>query len=402
LIVRVMAAATTAAADNGALRVIRRHVPDDHECLFTAISYLAEGPGVANAGKRLRKLCADKILSDPDTYNEAVLGRPNAEYATWIQNHFNWGGENEIGILATHFDLEITVVMMEYGFCMPYTFGNKHKVYLLYTGQHYDPMVGANGDVAPTEGEVRHFTVGDTSMDASALECAEEHKKIKEIKASQRTVKKIKCDGCGAIGDDAAWFQDHCGEVEHDDDFAWTCTDVEVVEEGDEPTPEGRIDLSSPDVHCFYNLEDEGFSNNYASPIEVEGAVYKSVFHYNIAKKFEGVEGGLQAKVLAATTLQEVRALDSEGYGSERPDWDGVREVVMVDGITAKFTQNSELAAELIATGAKTIVMVDAADKWGGMSAEGGIPTGKNKVGEALMKVRADLAPPADITSMAS
>ena len=38
--------------------------------------------------------------------------------------------------------------------------------------------------------------------------------------------------------------------------------------------------------------------------------------------------------------------------------------------------------------------------QWGGMSAEGGIPTGKNKVGEALMKVRADLAPPADITSM--
>lgn len=391
-----------AAVNDTSLKIIRRHVPDDHECLFTAISYLAEGPNVAGAGKRLRKLCADKILSDPDTYSEAVLGRPNAEYATWIQNHFNWGGENEIGILAAHFDLEITVVMMEYGFCMPYTFGNKHKVYLLYTGQHYDPLVAAVDEASSTDGETRYFPVGDTSMDASALECAAEHQRIKEVKASQRTVKKIKCDGCGAILDDADAFQLHCGEVEHDDDFAWTCTDVEVVEEGGDPTPEGRIDLSSPDVHCFYNLEDEAFSNLHASPMEVEGVVYRSVFQYVIAKKFEGMEGGLQAKIIAAATLQEARALDSEGFGNERPDWDGVREVVLLDGLMAKFTQNSELAAELIGTGTKTIVMVDAADKWGGMSAEGGIPTGKNKVGEALMKARAELAPAPDITSMAS
>ena len=46
--------------------------------------------------------------------------------------------------------------------------------------------------------------------------------------------------------------------------------------------------------------------------------------------------------------------------------------------------------------------MVDAADKWGGMSAEGGIPTGKNKIGEALMVIRAELAPATDITSMAT
>lgn len=89
--------------------------------------------------------------------------------------------------------------MMEYAFCMPYTIGSGKKIYLLYTGQHYDPMVGVTIDSASsTESETRFFTVGDTSLDASALECAAEHKVIRDKKASQRTVKKIKCDGCGA------------------------------------------------------------------------------------------------------------------------------------------------------------------------------------------------------------
>ena len=59
--------------------------------------------------------------------------------------------------------------------------------------------------------------------------------------------------------------------------------------------------------------------------------------------------------------------------------------------LTAKFTQNSELRAELLATGSKTIAMV-CGDKWAGISAAGGIPTGRNKVGQMLMRVRDELA----------
>ena len=65
------------------------------------------------AGQRLRKICSERILADPDTYCEPVLGKPNAEYASWILNPFNWGGEVELGILSHHFDMEICVVSME-------------------------------------------------------------------------------------------------------------------------------------------------------------------------------------------------------------------------------------------------------------------------------------------------
>ena len=92
---------------------VRRCVPNDHECLFTAIAYLAEvrrfqkitashffslhivlqGSRFNGAGQRLRLICSEKILSDPETYCEAVLGMPNVQYAEWIKNPFNWGGE---------------------------------------------------------------------------------------------------------------------------------------------------------------------------------------------------------------------------------------------------------------------------------------------------------------------
>ena len=60
-------------------------------------------------------------------------------------------------------------------------------------------------------------------------------------------------------------------------------------------------------------------------------------------------------------------------------------------GIAAKFTQHGDLRAELLSTQSKVLVLVDP-DTWAGMSAAGGIPKGRNKVGEALMAQRAKCA----------
>ena len=56
----------------------------------------------------------------------------------------------------------------------------------------------------------------------------------------------------------------------------------------------------------------------------------------------------------------------------------------------AKYAQHKDLAAALLATGDKTIVMIDN-DTWGGMNAATGVPRGKNNVGKALMYVRSEL-----------
>lgn len=40
----------------------------------------------------LLKVIAATVASDPDKYSEAFLGKPNAEYCTWILDSEKWGG----------------------------------------------------------------------------------------------------------------------------------------------------------------------------------------------------------------------------------------------------------------------------------------------------------------------
>ena len=53
------------------------------------------------------------------------------------------GGENEILVLAEHFKVEVTVVSCESMTTLTYGEGQPNgRVHILYTGQHYDPLVG--------------------------------------------------------------------------------------------------------------------------------------------------------------------------------------------------------------------------------------------------------------------
>ena len=175
--------------------------------------------------RALRAHVASVISADPDTYSELILGRPNAAYATWIQNTFNWGGENEILILARKFGVEASVVSCESFTVMTYNEGAANgRIYFLYTGQHYDPLVGvaAGGDAAATDGETRVFAAGTADhapVEAAAVALARAAAREAARKKAQRRKKVLKCAGCGALCDDNAAFQAHCMEVEHDDDF---------------------------------------------------------------------------------------------------------------------------------------------------------------------------------------
>ena len=40
----------------------------------------------------LRQVIAAAVMSDPTTYTEAILGKPNQEYVEWISKPDKWGG----------------------------------------------------------------------------------------------------------------------------------------------------------------------------------------------------------------------------------------------------------------------------------------------------------------------
>lgn len=71
-----------------------------------------------------------------------------------------------------------------------------------------------------------------------------------------------------------------------------------------------------------------------------------------------------------------------------RPDWESVKETIMYEAIVAKFTQNEDLKALLLATGDKLLVEHTKKDSYWG---DGGDGTGQNRLGYILMKVRSEL-----------
>lgn len=85
--------------------VVRRLVPDDNSCLFSAVGYTMQGSRKGAAG--LRAIAAAEVLSDPIEWNEAVLGKSPAEYAKWIKDPLRWGGAIELSIFSKKFRMEI-------------------------------------------------------------------------------------------------------------------------------------------------------------------------------------------------------------------------------------------------------------------------------------------------------
>jgi len=381
--------------------MIRRTVPNDNSCLFYAIAYCAEGAEASRSvEQRLRGLMRDNVLSDPDPETRALfLGKPVAEYAEWIMNPHHWGGEPEIVALSDHYKVEIAVVSCEMMSTIVYGEGaSGGRIYILYTGSHYDPLVsGASPDAMPSEERKIQPSEPNGELEASALAIAKKQIEDAAKKAKQKRVKKIKCGGCGALLDTNEAFQAHCMDetVMHDDDFSFDCTEIEVVYEDGDALPEGSIDLSDETkVYAFYNSQSYPFSNVYmgSCPVEVDSQKYPSAEHAWQCCKFIEAAPALAKRIRETETVDAAHLIShSEGMDQIREDWDIVKYDMLLKILRAKFQQSTVLKEQLLATGTRLLVNVDI-DKWAGMSAAGGIATGANNMGKALMKVREELS----------
>lgn len=192
----------------------RSSVSADNSCLFTAVARLCEGVeaeiALKTAGRRLRGVCAEAVLADPDPTTRAVLlGHDSVDaYSAWIRNDHHWGGEPEILMLAQHFSVEINVASCESLSFLRYAPESpRGRVYLLYTGQHYDPLVGTDGTLVLPCGDGPEGAASTATLEASALEICRTHIADARRRALEKRVKRLKCLGCGAILNDAAAFQ---------------------------------------------------------------------------------------------------------------------------------------------------------------------------------------------------
>lgn len=121
------------------------------------------------------------------------------------------------------------------------------------------------------------------------------------------------------------------------------------------------------------------------------------------AKLVEGKQAEDKASILSSDTVlvpqiqEEIRQIASpmdaalEGRNRQnplRPDWEEIKDEVMLQVLRMKFSQNPEIAKELLATGDAILIEHTQNDAYW---ADGGDGSGKNKLGLLLMQVREEL-----------
>ena len=198
-------------------KMVKREIADDNSCLFSSIGYVLMNHDRSQA-YALRQLIASTVQAQPDTYSDLILGRPRHEYCQLIQQPQTWGGAIELRIFAEHFQTEIVAIDVET--CRPYRFGEgsgfKQRVFVLYSGIHYDALAMAPfGQSGSEQLDQTVFSVDDDLVFAQALTVAEEEKKARRYtNTATFTLKCLKCN-TALIGQDEA--QKHAHQTGHTD-----------------------------------------------------------------------------------------------------------------------------------------------------------------------------------------
>ncbi|KAA8498794.1 Ubiquitin thioesterase OTU1 [Porphyridium purpureum] len=178
----------------------RVQVPDDNSCLFRSVINCLGGPTHApvRTVPELRALVAAKIGAEPDVYSEAVLGKPNRTYQTWITGENAWGGAIELSIFASVFQIEFAAVdvktlrIYRYGEDASYA----QRAFLIYDGIHYDSVALRLIGSAPSDPLITQFPASDALAVDKVRELAREFNRRGEYTDTAGFT--LKCADCGA------------------------------------------------------------------------------------------------------------------------------------------------------------------------------------------------------------
>lgn len=158
-------------------KMVRKIVPADNSCLFASISFVMLND--TSFASDLRMLAANIIASDPETYSEAFLGKPNWEYCEWLTKKDHWGGAIELNVFSKHYQIEINAVDVQSGRIDRFGENNSYpnRVFVMYDGIHYDPMgLEQNNTIIRTV-----FPTSDVTSQQMALAVASELKEKRQF-----------------------------------------------------------------------------------------------------------------------------------------------------------------------------------------------------------------------------
>ena len=155
-------------------------------------------------------------------------------------------------------------------------------------------------------------------------------------------------------------------------------------------------------VVCFHNPNEENgyLSNWYLSDFTVNGIKYSSMEQYMMFQKALMFNDAYTTeKILATDDVAKIKAYGRGVTGYNDHIWNGIRQIVVYDGLKAKFEQNEELKKMLLETGDSFLAECAVNDRIWGIGLSMTNPdrlniykwNGKNLLGYSLMIVRKHL-----------
>ena len=152
-------------------------------------------------------------------------------------------------------------------------------------------------------------------------------------------------------------------------------------------------------VICFHNPNEENgyLSNWYPSRFTANDITFSSMEQYMMYRKAECFKDRkIAEKILATGEVAQIKALGRLVSNYNESYWNGVRQIIVFEGLLAKFSQNEELKERLKSTGNDILAECAVRDRiWGiGLSMkdpdrlETDKWNGQNLLGYTLMMVR--------------
>lgn len=155
-------------------------------------------------------------------------------------------------------------------------------------------------------------------------------------------------------------------------------------------------------IICFHNPEEEnGFlSNWYLSDFKVNEVKYSSMEQFMMYKKairFQDIEKAQQ--ILSTNDVALIKEYGRQVKGYNDSIWCGVRQMVVYQGLLAKFSQNNILCNKLLQTQNDILAECAVKDRVWGIGLSMNDPErldlakwrGQNLLGYTLMMVREEL-----------
>ncbi len=152
-------------------------------------------------------------------------------------------------------------------------------------------------------------------------------------------------------------------------------------------------------IFCFHNPDEENgyLSNWYPSKFVLNGLAFSSMEQYMMYKKAMCfADKDTADRILATDDVAEIKALGRQVANYNENYWNGVRQIIIFEGLVAKFSQNEVLKAKLKSTENGILAECAVKDKIWGIGLSMKDPNrfeidkwkGQNLLGYALMMAR--------------